>query len=55
MKPLLHQIEKSKDCIVVNYEKIFLGSYNTQIEAAKAYDSYVISNKLEHTINGVSI
>lgn len=41
--------------IAVNYEKIFLGSYNTPIEAAKAYDSYVISNKLEHTINGVSI
>ncbi len=28
-----------------------LGYYDTAIEAAKAYDEYVISNKLEHTIN----
>jgi len=32
---------------------ISLGRFKTAIEAAKAYDKYVIENKLEHTINGV--
>ena len=30
-----------------------LGVYKTKIEAATAYDTYVVSNKLPHTINGV--
>jgi len=30
-----------------------LGCYSTALEAAIAYDSYVITNKLEHTTNGV--
>lgn len=37
--------------IVLNNKQIRLGNFNTAIEAAKAYDSYVINNKLEHTIN----
>jgi hypothetical protein len=31
-----------------------LGNYTTAIEAAIAYDTYVIENKLEHTINNVT-
>lgn len=33
----------------------WLGYYKTALEAAKAYDTYVIENNLEHTINGVLI
>jgi hypothetical protein len=33
----------------------YLGSYKTALEAAKAYDAYVIANNLEHTINGALI
>lgn len=37
----------------VNYIHIQLGYFKTALEAAKAYDRYVIDNNLEHTINGV--
>ena len=30
-----------------------LGSFNTPIEAAIAYDSYIIENMLEHSLNNV--
>lgn len=40
--------------IRVNRKVKYLGHFNTAIEAAIAYDTYVIDNKLEHTINGVS-
>ena len=39
--------------ITVNGKRIYLGGFNTALEAAKAYDNYVIENKLEHSINGV--
>ena len=39
--------------ITVNKKTLFIGSFSTALEAAKAYDSYVIANNLEHTINGV--
>ncbi len=39
--------------ITVNCKSIGLGTYDTAIEGAKAYDKYVIANKLEHTLNGV--
>lgn len=39
--------------ICVNSKTIHIGTFPTAIEAAKAYDKYVISNNLEHTINGV--
>jgi len=39
--------------IGINGKQKHLGRFNTAIEAAKAYDSYVIDNGLEHTINGV--
>ena len=37
--------------ILVNYKKISLGSYKCRIEAAYAYDKYVIDNNLEHPTN----
>lgn len=30
-----------------------IGYYNDRLEAAKAYDTYIMDNSLEHTINGV--
>jgi len=37
--------------IGVNKKQIHLGSFDTAIEGAKAYDKYVITNNLEHTLN----
>jgi len=37
--------------ITVNYKYIFLGYFDNKIDAAKAYDNYVIINNLEHTRN----
>lgn len=37
--------------IRVNYKIIKLRCFNTAIEAAKAYDDYVLNNNLEHTRN----
>jgi len=37
--------------ITVNRKNIIVGKYENKIDAAIAYDDYVISNKLEHTIN----
>ncbi len=39
--------------IKINYKTKYLGMFKTKLEAAKAYDTYVIENDLEHTINGV--
>lgn len=39
--------------IYLNNKRKYLGSFTTPLEAAKAYDNYVITNALEHTINGV--
>ena len=39
--------------ISINRKRKFIGYFNTALEAAKAYDRYVIDNNLEHTINGV--
>lgn len=39
--------------ISVNSKSIGLGSFHNKLDAAKAYDTYVITNNLEHTINGV--
>lgn len=39
--------------IGVNSKKIHLGTYITALDAAKAYDQYIIDNDLEHTQNGV--
>ena len=37
--------------ITVDYKSITIGTFNTDIEAAKAYDKYVTDNLLEHNIN----
>ena len=39
--------------IKVNSKTIHLGSHITALEAAKAYNTYVIANNLEHTLNNV--
>lgn len=39
--------------IMVNNKVKYLGKFDTALSGAKAYDRYVIDNKLEHTINGV--
>jgi len=46
-------LNKWRSTIHVNSIKINLGTYDTKIEAAKAYDTYVIDNKTDHNINGV--
>ena len=45
--------QKFNSRIIVNSITISLGSYCSDIEAAKAYDKYIIDNNLEHTLNGV--
>ena len=41
--------------IRVNYARINLGTFITAIDAAKAYDNYIILNNLEHTTNGLML
>lgn len=38
--------------ISVNEKRVHIGTFKTALDAAKAYDTYVIENGLEHTING---
>ena len=45
--------QKFNSRITVNSITINLGSYCSDIEAAKAYDEYIIKNNLEHTRNFV--
>lgn len=42
-----------RSIIVINKKNIHLGCFNTALEAAYAYDKYVIDNNLEHTTNGL--
>ena len=37
--------------IGVSHKRIRLGTHDTKLEAAKAYDKYVTDNRLEHTTN----
>lgn len=46
-------IKKFRAQIMVMNKSIVLGYFKTSLEAAKAYDNYVIENNLEHTINNV--
>ena len=39
--------------ISVSRKRVNLGRFTTALEAAITYDTYVIANNLEHTINGV--
>ena len=45
--------DKYRARITVDKKVIYLGVFNTAIEAGKAFDNYVIANNLEHTINGI--
>lgn len=47
------QLKKWVAQIGVNNKQIRLGYFNTPLDAAKAYDSFVIENHLEHTVNEV--
>ena len=42
---------KHTSSIRVNGKTVHIGSFNTAEDAAKAYNRYVIDNKLEHTLN----
>lgn len=46
-----HKGNKYAASIGLCNKKIYLGSFKTAIEAAQAYDAYVINNNLEHTKN----
>lgn len=45
--------KKWKVKIVVGYKVIHLGYFTNIVDAAKSYNSYVIHNNLEHTINDI--
>lgn len=47
------RLNKWMSCIMVNSKTKHIGTFNSSIDAAKAYDKYVIDNKLEHTINNI--
>ena len=42
---------KYQASISLNGKSIYLGVFNNSIDAAKAYDNYIINNNLEHTKN----
>ena len=42
---------KYQSSIGINRKTIYLGLFNTAIEAAKVRDKYIIKNNLEHTRN----
>ena len=49
------QKRKWKAQIVVNNKRFHIGYYNNVVEAAQAYDNYIILNNLEHTINFIGV
>lgn len=49
----LDKNKKWRARIGIDKKNIHIGCFNTALEAAKAYDSYIITNSLEHTVNGV--
>ena len=49
----LNTYNKYECYISINNKRISLGFYKDALEAAKVYDTYVLDNNLEHTINGV--
>jgi len=45
--------KKWQSQIAINGKIKYLGTFSTAIEAAMAYDRYIVDNNLEHTTNGV--
>ena len=45
--------DKWQGRITADKKNIHLGTFNTAIEASRAFDKYVIDNNLEHNVNGV--
>ena len=37
--------------ISVNNERIYIGTYDTELQAALAYDTYILQNQLSHKPN----
>lgn len=50
---LKKETNKWNSFIMINNKRIHLGYFKDKLDAAKAYDQYVIDNNLEHTLNGV--
>jgi len=48
---IVKSLNKYFSKIRINNKDIYLGTFNTDIEAAKAYDSYIVEHKLHHTKN----
>jgi hypothetical protein len=48
-------MNKWKSQISFSKKSICIGYFSTAIDAAKAYDKYVLDNNLEHTINNVKL
>ena len=44
-------IGKWRARITIDYKEKYLGTFDTALEAAEAYDYYIIQHKLEHTLN----
>lgn len=47
----MHSCGKWQSEIQHNFNRVYLGLYDTAIEAAIAYDTYVYSNKTDHNTN----
>lgn len=51
----LKNSNKWESRIGINMKRIFLGAFNTALEAAIAREKYIIKNNLNHTLNNVDI
>ncbi len=45
------QGKKWRSCITINYKQIKIGVYDTEIEAARAFNEYVLKNNLNRKLN----
>ena len=45
------QGKKWRSCTTINYKQIKIGVYNTEIEAAQAFNEYVLKNNLNRELN----
>lgn len=43
--------KKWRSCITINYKQIRIGSYDTEIEAAQAFNEYILKNNLNRKLN----
>ncbi len=45
------QGKKWRSCITINYKQIKIGVYDTEIEAARAFNEYILKNNLNRKLN----